>query len=108
MTMAYEEATCAPANVLDHADTVFNSAIALSQQVKEIVDHLCGAIPEPIGKQTEPSQASAFAHLRSKAADTLNYIQDAKKALHRLESEVGYREPAAKQGGIPRSVYNSL
>ena len=100
--MAYETEACAPANVLDHADSVFNSAIGLSQQVRAIVDHLCGIIPEPVGKQAESAHGSAFSHLRNRANDALASIQEAQAALRRLEGEVGYRDPMPHQGSSAR------
>lgn len=96
--MAFETEACAPTNVLDHADSAFNSAIVLSQQVRAIVDHLCGTIPEPIDKKADSAHGSAFSHLRHRASDALSAIEAAREALRRLESEIGYREPILQQG----------
>jgi len=90
--MSYDDDKCAQRNVLEHVDDVFARAILLSQQVREIVDHLCGPRPEPIDKRGDKLGPSAFGHLRDRADDALSSMQAAKEALHRLESDVGFHD----------------
>lgn len=105
MAMNYEPQACAPANVLEHADSVFNSAILLSQQVRAIVDHLCGAVQESVGSKQDPSYASAFGHLRNRAGDALVCIAEAREALPRLEDDVGYHGASIAKGDLSQARF---
>ncbi|MBM7049712.1 hypothetical protein JTP94_31710 [Rhizobium lusitanum] len=103
--MAYDEDKCAPANVLEHAESVFIRSIQLSQQVRALVDHLCGCVPEAVGKPQDPSYANAFGQLRNRADDALSAIQGAREALHRLEAEVGFYQTEASEPKVSKARF---
>lgn len=76
-------------NACEEVYAAFSEARDLAFAVKEVVNRLIGAAPEPVGgKQALGEKGAIFPSLREASSHTVEVLRSAQAALTRLQREI--------------------
>ncbi|MDV4183276.1 hypothetical protein R1521_32770 [Rhizobium brockwellii] len=75
-------------NAINAASSSLESARELANRVDDLVNRLCGAVPQAVGQAVEPKAGPILGGLRQDAERTAEMIRNAQGQLNRLEREV--------------------
>lgn len=76
-------------SAITSAAATLEEARALASRVDEIVNRLCGTVPQPVSSSDpRPPVSSIFSGLRSDADRTADQVRNAHAQLNRLEREL--------------------
>lgn len=76
-------------SAINSASYVLEQARELANRIDELVNRLCGSVPQAVGQSIDQPKAGSILHgLRQDADRTAELIRNAQGQLNRLEREV--------------------